>query len=351
MTPDAVRTLATEILAAAGLPADHASTVADVLVYADARGIWSHGVYRLDNYVTRIMAGGVNRAPAISVRKAGGGTISVDGDHGMGPVVALEATRLARETASRNGVAVCAVGRSGHFGMASYYAEAIAEANQIGIVWTTTSAIMAPWGGAGRVLGNNPIAIAIPTQGSGPIVLDMALSVAAGGRIRLSAERGEPIPSGWALDSDGNETTDASAATEGTLIPIGGHKGSGLSFMTEAIAVGLVGGMFGFEAPDLWADPTAQQSICHVVIAVDIGHFPEASAFHRTVDRLTRRMRHAAKGGSDNDVLLPGEVEARRFASVSVAGLQLPESSVRALNLAAERVGVKGMSSQSVEGI
>lgn len=338
LSPAVLDHATTTVLAHAGLSPDQAQTVASVLVYADKRGMWSHGVYRLDSYVKRILAGGVNVAPNIEITSRGSAALLVDGDSGMGPVVSMKAMDATIELAKETGIALALVGKSGHFGMASAYSDRAAASGQIGMVWTTTSAVMAPWGGRGRLLGNNPIAVSIPTQSGSPITLDMALSVVAGGKIRIFADRGDRIPSGWALDEAGRETTDPSAARRGSLMPVGGYKGYGLSFITEAILVGLTSGIFGFEAPDLWDAPGTRQSISHLFITVDVGHYCSPLAFSEAVSRLIKAIKDTQPIPPADNILLPGELEQIRALQSEKAGIQLPLGSERSLRAAADSV-------------
>jgi len=332
--------VSTRILAAAGLPEDQARIVSQVLVFADARRVWSHGVFRLDSYVGRILAGGVNTNPQVSIETLAPSLLRVWGDHGMGHVVTMRATEAAMAAARATGIALAAVTGSGHFGMASAYSRRAAEEGFIGIVWTTTSATLAPWGSKEPLLGNNPIAFSLPVQGGWPITLDMALSTVAGGKIHIAAQRGEPIPLGWALDSEGNETTDAKAALAGTLFPIGGYKGSGLSIVTEMMAAGLTRGQFAFQAPDLWRNPGEKQSSSHILLVVDVERFLPLDEFSAWIGQLAERVRGSARRPGFDRVFLPGEPEEEDAAEAQRHGIDLPDTSRQAVRKAAAKAGI-----------
>lgn len=332
--------LSTSILAAAGLPEDHARIVSQVLVFADERRVWSHGVFRLDSYVTRIVAGGVNTDPQIRIERLAPSLLRVWGDHGMGHVVTMRATEEAIAAARETGIAMAAVTGSGHFGMASAYSRRAAEEGCIGIVWTTTSATLAPWGSKEPLIGNNPIAFSLPAADGRPVTLDMALSTVAGGKIHIAAQRGEAIPLGWALDAEGNETTDPKAALAGTLFPVGGYKGSGLSLVTEMMAAGLTRGQFAFQAPDLWCNPGEKQSSSHILFVVDVARFLPVEEFSAWTDQLARRVRDSARRPGFDRVYLPGEPEEEAAAQAARDGIDLPESSREMVRKAAATVGV-----------
>jgi L-2-hydroxycarboxylate dehydrogenase (NAD+) len=341
VTPKHLTEISKLILEGAGLSNEQAAAVSSVLVFADERNMWSHGVFRLDSYVNRILKGGVNLTPDVTVNQAARSVIMVDGDHGMGHYASVTAMDEAIRIAKENGSCTAVVRRSGHFGMASAYTAQAAREGQIGIAWTTTSPIIAPWGGREKLLGNNPIAISIPMKDSSPISFDMALSTVAGGKIHAYAERGETIPEGWALDPSGVNTTDPRSALQGSLIPIGTYKGYGLSLMTEAIAVGLASSIFSFESPDLWKEPGKKQSSTHIFIVVNVASLTSLDDFSSTVSRLVERVKESERRNEQESILLPGELEQRNAERSAREGIELPATSVTNVEKAAEAVGVK----------
>src|SRR5581483_11305507 len=233
-----------------GMSRPDAGLLADSLVAADLRGVNSHGVLRVPEYVKKLREGGVDPRGRPSVARDAGACVVVDGGNAMGQVAADFAMKLAVERADAYGIAAVAVRGSNHCGAMAYYAMQALPRDIIG--WATTNALptMAPWGGAERLLGINPLGIAIPAGEERPIVYDAAFSGSAHGKVRVYAQKGLPIPAGWALDRDGNPTTDALAAIDGLLVPIGGFKGAGLAMVMGVFSSMLSGAAYGTELGD-----------------------------------------------------------------------------------------------------
>ena len=304
------------------MAADDAGTVADCLVSANLRGVDSHGVLRLIQYAASLRRGDVNPRPAVSVGDAGGLWKLVDADGGYGYTPTLLAARLACETASSHGVGLAGVRNSHHFGMAATYAEEITRRGHLGLVLTNTSPVMAPTGVGRALVGNNPIAIGIPrADENDPIVLDMALSQVAFGRIRLAAAESRDLPEGWALDSSGQPTTDARAAlAAGLLSPVGGYKGLGLAIAVDILAGVLTGSPAGVEAN---GHGRRDGGVGHLVIALAPDVFTPRQEFLDRVERVLALFK--AAGWSDAPPVLPGEPQAnaareRRRLGVPLSG-------------------------------
>ncbi len=214
------------VFAKLGLPDEDARIVAEHLVEADLRGVHSHGVIRVPTYVEGVRAGRINPTPDIRVVEDHGGQVVMDGDNGFGQLAAYRANELAIERGKEHGMAAVALRRSTHCGAMAYYAIRARAAGLIGLAITNAGMNMTPTGGTGKIVGNNPFAMAVPTNREWPLVLDMATSVVAGGKLDVARSKGEPIPLGWARDAQGNPTTDPVAARGGALEPLGGPKGS-----------------------------------------------------------------------------------------------------------------------------
>jgi len=230
----------------AGVPESHARTQISLLLEAELRGIASHGLLRLPRVIERINNGVCNpitRGKGIWTHQS---FYQVDGEGGLGPVVALEALDKVSKRARETGVAIAAIRNSDHLGMLAWYAERIAQEGQILVALTISEALVHPWGGSEAMLGTNPIAIGIPAEPE-PFVLDMATSLISMGKIHDYANRGTPIPSGWAVDMDGQPTTDAQSAKRGAIAPFGGAKGYGLGLSFELLVVALTGSAIGRE--------------------------------------------------------------------------------------------------------
>ena len=329
------------VFVAAGMGPEDAALVADNLVGADCRGLFSHGLLRARVYVTRLRSGAIAATARPAVVEDAGATMIVDGRNAMGQVVAEFAMARAIERARVHGVGIAAVRGSNHFGSCDYYALQASTARLIGIVATVSAGnIMAPFGGAERLLGNNPLAIAVPTRQAAPLVLDLAMSVAAGGKIRLAAETGEAIPVGWALDAAGNPTTDARAALEGSVQPMAGYKGYGLALMVAMLAAVLPGAAFGREVGDLYREASRAQNVGHFVQAIDVSRFMDPEEFARRVDAAIDLMHAASKAPGVERILVPGEREHLIAIEQRAQGVGYPRAVVEDLNALAGELGV-----------
>ena len=293
----------------AGLSQQHAELFADTLIQADLRGVHSHGVAILHRYIKGYQVGGVNPCPSIEVVKESGATAVIDGDDGLGLIVSYPAMTLAMDKAAEYGVGTVTVRKSNHYGMAAYWSMMALERDMIGYTTTNTPPMLAPWGGITPSYGNNPISYAIPAGEEWPLVLDMAMSVAAKGKIRLAALKNEPIPEGWAMDKDGEPTTDAQAAIDGLLLPIAGYKGYGMALVHDILSGVLSGGLFGTDALKMQSDRMAVPGYCHFFMALDTGHFMPVAEFKGRVDRMIRMMRGSRLARGQSRIYMPGEIE------------------------------------------
>jgi LDH2 family malate/lactate/ureidoglycolate dehydrogenase len=328
------------IFVEAGMRPDDAATVADNLVASDCRGLFSHGLMRTRAYVKRLQTGCTDPLATPAVVERSDGTSIVDGRNAMGQVVGTFAVEQAITQARQHGVGVIGVRGSNHFGTCEYYAMKASAAHMIGIVATVSSHnIMAPFGGAEGLIGNNPIGIAIPTRHAPPLVLDFAMSVAAGGKIRLAAETGESIPQDWALDLTGSPTTDPLVALEGTVQPLAGYKGYGLAFMVAMLCAVLPGAAFGRDVTDLYRDFTRAQNVGHFVQAIDVGRFGDVEAFEARVDAAIELMHSAKRSTGVDRILVPGEREHLIAQEQRAYGIAYPQAIVDDLNALAGELG------------
>ncbi len=301
----------TQALVAAGLPTADAGTVADLMATADVMGSDGHGVFRLPNYVRRIKAGGINLRPDIRIDKERPAMAVLNGDNGMGHLVVSEAARIAAEKAKTCGVGWVGVHHSNHAGPASLYVRMLLEHDMIGLYAAVGNANhLPPWGGTEMLLSTNPIAIAIPSQRFPPIVLDMATTVAAYGKVKLKAQRGEPMPEGWMIDREGKPLTDASRAGEGFLLPIGGAKGYGLGLTFGILAGVLNGAAFGRDVIDFNADASSVTNTGQFILALDIAAFMDVDDFKRQIDGVWGAMKSSPTLPDVDEIRLPGERSA-----------------------------------------
>jgi L-2-hydroxycarboxylate dehydrogenase (NAD+) len=277
-------------LTAVGLPASDAEQVAQLMILADLRGSDGHGIFRLSQYIRRIRAGGMNLRPNIHVVQETDATALVDGDNGMGHLVMRFATGVAIEKAGRSGIGWVGVQRSNHAGPAALYAMMPLEHNMIGIYLAVGSANhMPPWGGVELLLSTNPIAFAIPASEEPPIVLDIATSVAAYGKVKTKAQRGEQMPEGWMINAFGKPLTDPKRAEEGFLLPIGGYKGYGLALIFGLLAGTLNGAAFGRDVIDFNKDDKTPTNTGQIIVPLDISRFSPVETFKRPSTQSSAR--------------------------------------------------------------
>ena len=328
-------------LTAVGLPTADAEQVARLMILADLRGSDGHGIFRLPQYVRRIRAGGMNLRPNIHVVQETEATALVDGDNGMGHLVMRFAAQVAMDKAERAGVSWVGVRRSNHAGPAALYAMMPLERNMIGIYIAVGSANhMPPWGGVELLLSTNPIAFAIPAFKEPPIVLDIATSVAAYGKVKTKAQRGELMPEGWMIDAFGKPLTDPRRAEQGFLLPIGGYKGYGLALVFGLLAGTLNGAAFGRDVIDFNKDDKTPTNTGQVIVALDVSRFSLVEAFKRNVDEVIREMRNSKRMPDVERIRLPGEQSHSTWLERSAAGVPMNDTLFRDLQRLASELGV-----------
>jgi len=333
-----------DIFTAVGIGAEDAQVVAGDLVAADLEGIASHGVMLLPMYVERIVKGSVSARSSGEVVSDRGGAIVIDAGHALGQLTARQAVRLVVARAREIGIAVAVVRDGFHFGTAGRFARMIAEHNCVGIVLSNTRPLMPAPGGAEAMVGNNPIAVALPSTGEFPVEADMALSATAMGKIRLAAAAGQRIPEDWAIDAEGRPTTDPAAAIKGMLLPAAGPKGFGLAFVIDLLCGGLSDGAIGADVRSLYGDPAEPYRCAHFFLAIDAGHFPAGDRFAQRVHDQAARVSASKRSPSMDRVYAPGElVWATRQRSASIC--RLDAQTVKSLVETATRVGLRGFES------
>ena len=326
---------------AAGLPASDAGVVAGLMVEADLRGSDTHGVIRLPIYVRRLKAGGVNPRPNIRIVREKPGTALIDGDNGLGHLVMRFATKTAIEKAKHSGVAWVGARMSNHAGPAALYAMMPLAHDMIGIYLAVGSNNhLPPWGSTENLLGTNPIAIAIPAEAEPPIVLDMAPTVAAFGKVRLKMQRNEELPVGWMIGRDGKPLTDPKRAEEGLLLPIGDYKGYGLSLIIGLLAGTLNQAAFGRDVVDFVKEQGKATNTGHAIVAVSVEAFAPAAQFKRQVDAAVRLMRDAERLPAVERIWLPGEQSHLKRQDRLKSGIPMPKPLRDSLDAIARDLGV-----------
>ena len=315
VSAEQLRALITRMFAACGLATPAAQRLAAGLVDADLEGASSHGVMLVDMYIERIRRGSVSTKDQADIVSDRGCALVLDAGHALGHLTGEQAMELAVERAKRLGVAVVTVRHGFHFGTGRRYAQQAAQAGCIGIAMCNTRPLMPAPGGAERLVGNNPIAIALPVAGPVPIVLDMATSEAAMGKIRMAEKAHRPIAGNWAVTSDGSPTTDAAQAIAGMLLPSGGPKGFGLAFVIDLMCGLLSGGALGEEVRPLYGDLSAAYDCSHLFIAIDVAHFCDPDDFRARAAAAADRIRSGRRAPGIEALFAPGEPEWRRRQS------------------------------------
>jgi LDH2 family malate/lactate/ureidoglycolate dehydrogenase len=331
----------TRALHAAGLSEHDAQIVASLMVEADLRGSDTHGVIRLPIYLRRLKAGGVNPRPNIRVIREKPASALVDGDNGIGHLVMRFAAMTAIEKAKQTGVAWVGARMSNHAGPAALYAMMPLAHDMIGIYLAVGSNNhLPPWGSSENLLGTNPIAIAIPADEEPPIVLDMAPTVAAFGKVRLNAQRGEEMPVGWMIGRDGKPLTDPKRAEHGLLVPIGDYKGYGLSLIIGLLAGTLNGAAFGRDVVDFVKETGKATNTGHAIVALSVEAFMPAAQLKRQVDSAVRAMRGAERLPGVERIWLPGEQSHLKRQERGKSGIPMPKPLRESLDAAARELGI-----------
>jgi L-2-hydroxycarboxylate dehydrogenase (NAD+) len=338
VAPSKLEEFTARALEACDVPCADARTIAELMVRADVQGSEGHGVFRLPQYVRRIKGGAVNVHPTIKIAREAAGMALVDGDNGMGHLVMRFATAKAIEKAKTAGVAWVGVKWSNHAGPASLYASMPLEHDMIGLYLAVGNANHLPaWGGLDMLLSTNPIAVAVPAGEEAPVVLDMATTVAAYGKVKTKAQRGEMMPEGWMMDRQGRPLLDPKRANEGFLLPIGGYKGYGLALVFGLLAGTLNGAAMGKDVVDFNADDTTPTNTGHVIVAINVEAFQRVADFKKSVDALVRDLRASRRLPGVERIRIPGEGSHAARADRLRNGVPLPAPLLAALNqLAAE---------------
>lgn len=327
-----------------GLPDADAAKVAHFMTAADLRGADGHGVFRLPSYCKRILLGGINVRPTIKVLSERKATALIDGDNAMGHLVMARAAEMAIAKAKDTGIGWVGARLSNHAGPAALYAAMPLAHDMIGLYAAMGNANhVPPWGGTTPLLSTNPIAIAVPGGKRPPIVLDMATTTAAYGKIKMAQQRGEQMPEGWMVDKQGRPLTDPNRASEGFLVPIGGAKGYGLAMMIGLLTGTLNGAAFGKAIVDFTADHVTTTNTGQFVVALDIAAFADLAEFKRDVDQVWDEMKSSALMPDVREIRLPGESAWTIEQQRKVSGIPLPAELAKQLDGLATELGVASL--------
>jgi LDH2 family malate/lactate/ureidoglycolate dehydrogenase len=322
------------------VPRADAEVLADSLVAADLSGTSTHGLSRLAIYVKRIKLGLIDPKPSFTLERQRGATIAVDAGNGLGQVQAFKTLERLIPMAKENGTAVATVRNSQHFGAVSYYCNLAADADLILLAMTNCEPAMSPAGGCQPYFGTNPIAASFPTGKGFHVKVDLATSLVARGNIIAAQKRGEPIPEGWALDPDGNPTTDASAALLGTVLTMGGHKGYALAVMVEALSSVLSGAAVGSNIGSMYKNLDRKQDVGHFFCLLDIDAFLDVAEFKQRMDAMIDGIKACRKRPGVEEILVPGERSSRTIAQNKKDGIKLDAATLKELRELANELDV-----------
>lgn len=315
VSAEQLRRLTSDLFQSLGVSASRAACVADSLVSADLEGVPSHGVTLVPMYLDRIRKGSVSAAAEPRIEEDYGGFVVMSAEHALGQVSAQVAVDLAIERARQHGLAAVAVRHAFHFGTASFWARQFANAGMVGFAFSNTRPLMPALGGAERVVGNNPMAIAFPAAAGEPLVVDMAMSATAMGKIRIAEARGQEIPEGWATDAQGKSTTSPAEAIKGMLLPAAGPKGFGLAVAIDLLCGALAGGAFGAAVRPLYAELEKPYDCSHAFLAIDAARVGGGSGISAQVATFAEAIRQSKKAPGTERIYAPGDLERSRRAA------------------------------------
>ena len=327
----------------AGMNEADAFICADTAVMSDARGVYSHGCTRTLIYISRILEGGTSATAQPVIERERGATALVNGNNAMGQVATVYAMKVAIEKAKQHGTSAVSIAKSNHFGTCAYFAEMALKEDMIGFAWTTGSPAMAPWGGRERMMSNCPFSIAVPCLKHKPIVLDMAQSVVAKGKIMMARKTKNPIPITWAFDVDGKPTTDPEAGYWGTLRPVGDYKGASLAILVSILSAGIPGTVLGASMYDLNEDRDKGQNIGQLVQVIDPSAFSDIKSFKQRMDDYVDHLKAGKKAEGFTEIYMPGELEHITYEKHMKEGITYPNEVIQEYHGLCDKLGVDKM--------
>jgi LDH2 family malate/lactate/ureidoglycolate dehydrogenase len=338
-TANRLTDFATSAYLTLGLPERDARLIADTLVQADCWGHQSHGVMRTFWYAARLQSGAMQAVTKSELVVDGGAIAVVDGCDGVGQVIAAHAMSEAIKRAKLHGIGAVAVRNSGHFGTAMYYTRMASDDGCVGFMSTNASPAMAPWGGREKLIGTNPWSLAAPAGRYAPMMLDIANTAVARGKLYLARQRGESIPEGWAIDPEGRPTTDPIAGIAGNILPFAEHKGYAIAVMMDVLSGVLSGSHFGGDVIGPYV-AEGRSGVGHLAIALNIESFRPLASFCNDMERLVERIKAVRRTEGTDEIFYPGEREARADEHHRRAGITLPGDTIDELNKGARALGI-----------
>jgi len=318
-------------------PSD-ARLVAETLVAANVRGVDSHGIVRLPHYATRLRNGSIKARPEIAVRRTGPSTAIVEGDAGMGQLVAVRAMQQAIALAAETGVGAVGARNSSHCGACAHFVELAVKQGMIGVALTHTDPIMVPPGMKRIFLGSNPIAFGAPGASGPPVIVDLSTTHAAWGKVIVARQERKPIPPDWGVDAEGRPTTDASRVVG--LAPTGAHKGYALALMVEILCAHLAGVPFGLHVTKMYGELDKPRNLGHFILALDIARFTEPGVFRSRIDAFLEEIRAQEPAEAGRRPLAPGDPERLCAERRLREGVPLGSGVIAELNALAAELGI-----------
>ncbi len=338
--PEEMRALVARLAVAAGVLPEDAAVFAHALVDADVHGISTHGLSRLNIYLRRMELGLIAARAELAVVRDGGSVLALDAGNGLGQVQAMRALEMLLPLARRNGVAAATICNSQHFGALSYYCNWAAAEGMILLAMTSCEPAMSPAGGYEAFFGTNPIAASFPTGKGFHIKVDLATSIVARGNIVAAQKQGRAIPEGWALDREGEPTTDAQEALVGTVLTMAGHKGYALALMVEIFSSVLSGAAIGSSIGSMYKDLDRKQDVGHFFCLLNVEAFMDLAEFKARLDETIDRIKAGKRRPGVDEILVPGERSARFAAANELQGIALPEVTIGEVRQWCERLQV-----------
>lgn len=321
-------------------PERAATVLSESLVDANLKGVDTHGLSRLPIYLERVNEGLIDPGAEMEFEQSFSAAGILDANNGFGQVAGKKGMEHAVELASTQGIGAVGIRNSQHFGAAGYYCERAVEDEFIGLALTNSEPAMPPWGGYEAFFGTNPIALGVPTGSGSPILIDLSTSIVARGQIIAAAQRGDSIPEGWAVDRDGNATTDPEAALEGAVLPMAGPKGYALALLVDLLSGVLSGAGFGDRVGSMYDDFTRSANVGHFVVALNVEAFLGTDAFLKRVDALRESIKSLNTRPDADEILLPGERRYRTQEERKEKGIPLEEEVIEQLQSLADEVDV-----------
>ncbi len=321
----------TELTEKSGVSHEDAEILADSLVDANLKGIDTHGVSRLPIYLKRISLGLINPKAEMTFKKNMPTAGILDANGGLGQVAGVKGMKEAIRVAGETGVGMVGVKNSQHFGAAGYYCGLACREGMMGLAFTNAEPALPAWGSYEAIFGTNPIAIGIPTGKEVPVIIDMSSSIVARGKIVAAARNGKPIPEDWGLDPEGNPTTDAQKALDGSVLTMAGPKGYALALMVDVLSGVLTGAGYGKSVNSMYKDMNHPANVGHMLMAVNIEAFMAKELFYERIGRLADQIKSSKKRLGTSEINIPGERKHRVKEDRSKSGIVLDQSTIKEL--------------------